>query len=85
MPTLYKTNGDKVAIKRRRAFSVAELQEYVGGYFELIPIGDNYLVVNDEGFLMNLPLNENASKITAQLGWLPVVGDALFTEKRFIK
>ncbi len=85
MPTLYKANGETVTINRKRAFSLAELQKYVGGYIELIPVGENYLVVNEEGRLLNLPVNESASRIVAQLGYLPIVGDALFTEKRFIK
>lgn len=85
MPTLYKSNGEIIPIKRKHPFTLAELQEYVGGYIELIPIGENYLVVNEEGRLLDLPVNENATRIVAQLGYLPIVGDALFTEKRFIK
>lgn len=85
MPTLYKHNGEKVAIDRKRPFSVAELQEFVGGYFELIPLGSHYLVVNEEGRLYGLPYNENASKLAAQFGFPEIVGDALFTEKRWIR
>ena len=85
MPTLYKTNGEKVAIDRTRPFSVGELQEFVGGYFELIPLGRHYLVVNEEGRLYGLPVNRNASMLAAQFGFPEIVGDALFTEKRFVK
>lgn len=85
MPTLYKTTGEKVEIKRKKAFSTKELQKYVSGYFELIPLGDYYLVVNEEATLIGLPLNESASRITAQFGYVPIFGDALLTEKRFVK
>ena len=39
-------------------------QEFVGGYVEGItfPNGD-YLIINEEGKLMGLPLNEQASKL----------------------
>ena len=34
------------------------LQEYVGGYIEVVQLADNaLLIVNEEGKLMNLPLN----------------------------
>ena len=86
MPTLYKTNGVKIKIERKRPFSVGELQEYVGGYFELIPLGNHYLVVNEEGRIYGLPVNESATNIARQFGFNAIiVGDALFTEKRFVK
>ena len=44
--------------------SLKEAQEFVGGYVEGItfPNGD-YLIVNEEGKLKNLPLNEEATKL----------------------
>ena len=44
--------------------NLKEAQEFVGGYVEGIsfPIGD-YLIVNEEGKLMNLPLNPEASTL----------------------
>lgn len=85
MPTLYKSNGEILPINRKHPFTLAELQTLVGGYIELIPIGSKYIVVNEEGRLMGLPFNENASKLVAQFGYPFIVGDALFTEKRFVK
>lgn len=86
MATLYKTNVEIVPLKRKRAFSVRELQKFVGGYFELIPVGeDHYLVVNEEGTIYGLPVNENATKLVAQFGYLAIVGDALYTEKSLVK
>ena len=44
--------------------SLKEAQKFVGGYVEGItfPNGD-YLIINEEGKLMGLPLNEQASKL----------------------
>ena len=44
--------------------TLKEAQAYVGGYVEGIsmPNGD-YLIVNEEGKLQNLPFNEEASKL----------------------
>ena len=44
--------------------TLKEAQAFVGGYVEGVyfPNGD-YLIVNEEGKLMGLPLNEEASKL----------------------
>ena len=44
--------------------SLKEAQDFVGGYVEgiTLPNGD-YLIVNEEGKLKNLPLNEEATKL----------------------
>ena len=44
--------------------NLKEAQEFVGGYVEGItfPNGD-YLIINEEGKLMGLPLNEEATKL----------------------
>ena len=44
--------------------TLKEAQEFVGGYVEVItfPNGD-YLIVNEEGKLMNLPYNPEASAL----------------------
>ena len=44
--------------------NLKEAQEFVGGYVEGItfPNGD-YLIINEEGKLIGLPLNEQASKL----------------------
>ena len=44
--------------------NLKEAQKFVGGYVEGItfPNGD-YLIINEEGKIMGLPLNEQASKL----------------------
>ena len=45
-------------------FTLKELQYHVGGYIELVHLNDNqFLVVNEEGKLHNLPINEKATDL----------------------
>ena len=70
-------------------------QEFVGGYVEGIPFPNgDYLIVNEEGKLRNLPLNEEATKlwkdtfdndnyITGRKDF--VVGPAILIKKKALK
>lgn len=63
-------------------FTLKELQKHVGGYIELVKTrihinNNNMIIVNEEGLLMNLPLNELASVLTGR----PLVGDVLWLNK----
>lgn len=45
-------------------FSLEELQQIVGGYIEIVYLLDDYImVINEEGKLMNLPMNAQATHI----------------------
>lgn len=45
-------------------FSLTELQDFVGGYIEIIQLKDgNTMVVNDEGKLLGLPMNATATQL----------------------
>lgn len=45
-----------------QTFTLEELQEYVGGYIEILYLHHNQvLVVNEEGRLRKLPYNQQAS------------------------
>lgn len=64
-----------------RATQVERIQELVGGYFESVPLrkelhpmGWGVLYVHEEGALLPLPFNRNASAFTP-LG--PIFGDAV--------
>lgn len=38
--------------------TLEELQELVGGMIEVVPLGNNFLMIcNEEGILLNLPIN----------------------------
>lgn len=45
--------------------TLEEMQKFVGGLIEICPsnIPHRCLVINDEGFLINLPLNHEATKL----------------------
>ena len=64
METKTKTADLKIINDVKLEPTLKEAQAYVGGYVEGIsfPNGD-YLIVNEEGKLMGLPLNEQASKL----------------------
>ena len=66
--------------------SLIELQEYVGGYIEIIRLtGDKILIVNEEGKIQGLPINKNASYIVGEhLIKEDIVGDAILIESKYI-
>lgn len=97
MALLIKSNGEsKIVLPANgSAFSLEELQQYVGGYIEIwqLPhvvmysvasnsmadLGARSMVLNEEGKLMQLPINTEATNIAS--GVIPpgdfVVGDVL--------
>ena len=49
---------EEVKPKNGTDFTLEELQEFVGGYIEIITLGGGkIMVVNEEGWLLNLPPN----------------------------
>ena len=71
-------------------FTLEELQDYVGGYIEIIylagrggsPNNDpTIMVVNEEGLLDKLKYNEKAAEIALH----GIVGDVLVTHKDLIE
>lgn len=81
MAVILKANGEQVLVhpNNNNDFSLEELREIVGGHIEIIRLPDFYMVVNEEGKLINLPLNEEATQIyqcgTKELDY--IVGDVL--------
>ena len=64
-------------------FRTNKLQEIVGGYIEIVFTKDDQLmVVNDEGKLNGLPINEEATKL---VGYDLIVGDVLVCASSQIK
>ena len=66
MAKIYKANGEVLDIepKNGRDFQLEELQAIVGGLIQIIEISDTeIMVINEEGKLENLPLNEQATAI----------------------
>ena len=54
----------KIIADKKDEPTLEQAQQFVGGYVEGIefPKGD-YLIINEEGELQNLPLNEQATKL----------------------
>ena len=82
MATLMKSNGEtsNVAPANGQEFTLAELQGYVGGYIQcLYPPDGSVLVINEDGKLNGLPLNQAATRIARGRIMADdfIVGDAL--------
>lgn len=79
MALIIKTSGERTHVSPENGeyFSLEELQKIVVGYIELVNIKkvftDDVMVVNEEGSLMKLKPNEEASIYAQQ----PIVGDVL--------
>ena len=82
------TNGEILSRKPAGdTYTLDELQTIVGGYIEIIRLPANLLMVlNEEGKLKGLPLNERATALTR--GILAdddlIVGDVLVCEAKLI-
>lgn len=81
MATIFKIDGKIEIIKPANGtdFSLNEMKEIVNGYIEILPIGENLLMVcNEEGKLMGLPVNENATLAVLGYGIIDIIaGDVL--------
>lgn len=80
MATLLLATGEKREISPRngKKFSLKELQKHVGGYVELMGFSNGHtLVMDEEGRLKGLPMNREATRIAARLGYDYIVGDVL--------
>lgn len=88
---IINANGAKTEVtpKSGNSFTLEELQEYVGGYIEIVRLSDKFLmVVNEEGKLLNLPFNSEATDIARQHKAIyphdMIVGNALIAKESMI-
>lgn len=86
MAEIYKTSGDIIPTSPENGqdFSLKELKAVVEGYIEIVHLKDGRLmVVNEEGKLLGLPVNHNASNL---VDWRDViVGNVLVCDSKEIK
>ena len=63
MARLYKTDGtnEEVSPADGKTFKLRELQDLVGGYIELVQLGDAVLIVNEDEKIKGLPFNREAT------------------------
>ena len=93
MAKIYKANGEVLDIEPKNGtdFQLEELQAIVEGHIELIFLPNNQLMVlNEEGKIMGLPYNENATKqcsiVFREAGCSDfIVGDALICNQEEVK
>lgn len=81
MSKIYKTTGEVIEVepKNGKDFKLKELQEIVQGYIEIVNFSPTeYMVVNEEGHLIGLPLNPSATILYKKD---IIVGDVLICNK----
>lgn len=86
---VYKTDGKVYDFtKMKEQITLKFLQESVGGYIQIVPLGDSgkSMVMNEEGKLMSLPINEKATALFRHHngGQDYIVGDAIVLETKYI-
>jgi len=82
MARLYKCSGEEREVSPESGdfFSLSELQGFVDGYIEVVPLGDGkILVCDEEGKMKGKPVNSVASAKTG--GVHLIVGDALICDR----
>lgn len=65
MATLLKADGTRQEVwpGSGEAFTLEEMQAYVGGLISILDVGEGIMVLNDEGKLEGLPFNRQATRI----------------------
>jgi len=83
---ILKTNGDKVSQSFNDNLSLEDLQKIVGGYIEFLPLKDNkFMIVNEDGKCINLPINIQATFIAKNSNINDfIVGDVVVIDRKFI-
>lgn len=75
MATLLKSDG-----QREEGVDIStlkEMQELVGGYIELVYLPEGKcLIINEEGLLLGLPLNQQATELYGH----PIVGEVIYAQ-----
>lgn len=86
-----KADGSQriVVPENGKEFQLKEMQKFVGGLIEIVPLGHGMIMVlNEEGKLNELPFNELATRLF--LNCLPgrndfIVGDVLVCHQNLVK
>jgi hypothetical protein len=86
---LIKPNGEVIPVEPENGtdFSLEEMNEYVGGYIEIVHPPSQQgaiMVINEEGKLKGLPFNLLAT-MTAHLSGDHIVGNALLCHPSQVK
>lgn len=87
---IIKTDGSTVLVKpiKGKFFSLDEMQKIVGGLIQLLYLPDgDIMVANEEGKLLALPYNKEATELLAGSNYVGdfICGDVLLTDYKAIK
>jgi hypothetical protein len=75
MATLLKSDGQRV--EGVDISTLKEMQDLVSGYIELVYLPEGKcLIINEEGLLEGLPLNQQATELYGH----PIVGDVIYAQ-----
>lgn len=77
MAVVYRATGEVEHRPIGHKYTLKDLQQAVGGYIEAVPGSKARAYCNEEGLLLKLPYNVEAS---ARFG-IPLVGDVIELEK----
>ena len=85
MAKLFKPTGEVINVSpKEKTFGLEELQGMVGGYIEIVAVGRELYVCDEEGKLKGKPINSLATNKSGR--WFdPFVGDVLVCSRREIK
>lgn len=86
MALLVRINGSTQLIvpKQGKIFSLGELQFLVEGNIEMVhlPAMGSFMFVNEEGKLKDLPVNQHATLLCHEAGFLDIIcGDVVFCDE----
>lgn len=87
MAKLIRANGEVVEIepKDKDSFTLDEMQGYVNGWIEVVYLASgDVMVVNEEGKLNGLPINEIATAVYGNIHDT-IVGDVMIINRNQIK
>ena len=88
MATLIKSNGEEINIfpNNKTDFQLDELQKYVGGFIEVVKTKDGKtMVINEEGKINDLPINQKASQLYQYNEFDFIAGDVLICQENEIR
>lgn len=90
MALIYKANGEREVVSpdNGKDFKLEQLQKIVGGYIEVLEISDDeIMVVNEEGKLLDLAYNQDATYLYRKHRQSNeyIVGDVLVCKKNEVK
>jgi hypothetical protein len=83
---ILKSNGEQVEVAPKgKHFSLAEMQEIVGGNIEMVFLKNNMvMIVNEEGKIFNMEYNPTATLLMREFSNDFIVGNVLLTSRNFL-